>query len=329
MEPIYTNKHNVSIPLAVFLMFDNYDHDGRTNTISATSIIKPLRQLALRKLYPEVSKSIDISGLVASRMGSAIHDGCEQAWTDNDNITKAFTALGLTKLIPRLQINPTKPLENDEIGVYVEQRHEKPIGDYIITGKYDLVLDGRLVDYKSTSVWGYIYDSNALKYTQQGSIYRWLSPHIIKDDKMEIEYMFTDWSAAEALRKPTYPQLRVLSKNYPLWSESETETYIRDKLAALDSILTQGESGLPLCNSEELWESETVYKYYKNPNNTKRATKNFPTKTEADARHSADGFVGSVVEVKGQVKACRYCDVVGVCSQAKNLVASGRLTLEQ
>ena len=29
----YTNKLNISLPLAVFLMYDSYDHDKRDNVI--------------------------------------------------------------------------------------------------------------------------------------------------------------------------------------------------------------------------------------------------------------------------------------------------------
>ena len=48
----YTNKNNVSLALAVFLMYDNYEHDERPNSISATGLIKPLRQLVLSKQNP-------------------------------------------------------------------------------------------------------------------------------------------------------------------------------------------------------------------------------------------------------------------------------------
>ncbi len=48
----YTNKNNVSLALAVFLMYDNYEYDERPNSISATGLIKPLRQLVLSKTKP-------------------------------------------------------------------------------------------------------------------------------------------------------------------------------------------------------------------------------------------------------------------------------------
>ena len=35
----FTNQNNVSLPLAVFLMHDSYDYDGRSNSISATGLV--------------------------------------------------------------------------------------------------------------------------------------------------------------------------------------------------------------------------------------------------------------------------------------------------
>ena len=72
----YTNKNNVSLALAVFLMYDNYEYDERPNAISATGLIKPLRQLVLSRQNPALLKTVDIADLVATRMGSAIHKGC-------------------------------------------------------------------------------------------------------------------------------------------------------------------------------------------------------------------------------------------------------------
>jgi len=322
----YTNKNNVSLPLAVWLMHDDYDYDSRTNVISATSLLKPTRALVLKMQHSEVDKEVDITDLVPSRMGSAIHAIAEQAWTDRGNVSKAMRALGTSKLGDITIINPDKPVKENEIAVYVEQRHETKVGDYIISGKYDLVIDGTLSDYKSTSVWTYIFDSNALKYTQQGSIYKWLAPDRITDNKIDIQFIFTDWSGSNAARDSKYPQSRVLTKSYPLWSTDQTDKFIKDKLTDIKGLLDKPQEDLPECTSEELWESQTKYKYFKNPN-AQRATKNFDTMQEADQRLSDDGMVGIVKTIRGEVKACRYCEVSGICQQAKNLVQQGRLVL--
>lgn len=322
----YTNKDNVSLPLAVWLMHDDYDYDSRSNVISATSLLKPTRALVLINEYKGLDKTVDIMSLVSARMGSAIHAVAEQAWTNRANITKALQALQVSNLDEKLVINPETVKEGD-IPIYVEQRHEKEVGDYIISGKYDLVVDGTVSDYKSTSVWSYIFDSNALKYTQQASIYKWLAPNRITDNAVHIQYIFTDWSAAQAMRDPSYPQTRVLTKEYPIWSVEQTDHFIKEKLERLEQFKGRPQEELPECTKEELWESETKYKYYKNPTKMARATKNYDSLDEANIRLASDGGVGTVVTVPGEVKACRYCEVSDVCKQAQNLIQQGRLVL--
>ena len=324
----YTNKNNVSLALAVFLMYDDYDYDERSNAISATGLIRPLRQLVLSKQNVALSKTVDIADLVFTRMGSAIHKGCEEAWTDPENVKNALKVLGASEdAVNSIKINPAY-VKHGETPVYVEQRAEKEILDFVISGKYDLVLDGTLNDYKSTSVWAYIFDSNADSYIKQGSIYKWLSPDKIISDYININYIFTDWSAAKARADTkSYPQLKTITKKYNLWSVEETENWIMNKLEAYKLHSNTPQEGLPECTDEELWSTKTTYKYYKNPSKLDRSTKNFDTMDEALIRQANDGNVGTIKTVPGEVKACRYCPVVSICTQAETMLADGRLTL--
>lgn len=323
----YTNQHDLSLALAVFLMYDSYDHDPRPNVISATAILRSLRQIILMIQNKSAEKEVDISDLISSRMGSAIHDGCELAWTDKENVANALRVLGASDTaIQRVKINP-KQLGPNDVPVYVEQRAERALLNFIITGKFDLVLDGTLNDYKSTSVWTYIYDSNADNYTKQGSIYKWLNPTKITSDYINIHYIFTDWSASKARQDKSYPQQRALTKKYPLMTLEETESWLMQKLNQLEQMMHFSQDQLPDCSDEELWATDPVYKYFKNPAKREKSTKNFNSMDEALIRKSEDGDVGVIVTVPGEVKACRYCAVVNICSQAEKLLASGRLTL--
>ena len=188
----YTNKNNISLALAVFLMHDSYDYDGRDNVISATGLLKSIRQIVLAHQNKNVAKTVDIVDLVPSRMGSAIHSGCEEAWSDRKNILEALKLFGAADTVTdSIKINP-ETVESGDMPVYVEQRAEKEVLNFVISGKYDLVLDGVLNDYKSTSVWTYIFDSSRDNYIKQGSIYKWLSPDKITSDIININYIFTD-----------------------------------------------------------------------------------------------------------------------------------------
>lgn len=316
----YTNTSNIPLPLAVFLATDHYDYVP--GVISATSLLKPVRQLILADRLSSEDNLVELSDMVSSRMGTAIHTAIEQAWL---NPTKALKSLGYSDdIIQRIKVNPETVEEND-IPVYMEKRSFKKVGNHTISGKFDFVAEGKVHDFKSTSVYGYLNQSNANKYILQGSLYRWLNPDIITKDEMLIHYIFTDWSKAESLRNSNYPKARVHSQKYNLLGLDEIEQFVKDKLELYDSMKHQQEKDIPYCTDEELWRKPTVWKYYKNANAT-RATKNFDNPSEAYALQQTNG-VGEVREVKGTVSACKYCPAFLLCSQKDELINSGDLIL--
>lgn len=321
----YANTSSVPLSLAVFLATDNYDHDS--STISATALIKPIRQIILGSRVPEGIATVDLVQMMPSRMGSAIHDAIERAWKDNH--AQALAALGYPqRVIEKIRINPNPDqLADGLIPIYLEQRAHRKVGKFVISGKYDFIGDGRLEDFKTTSVYTAIKGLNTEKYILQGSIYRWLNPKIITRDEMAIQFIFTDWQKVKAMTDPSYPQQRIQEKVLPLKSVLETDAYIKRKLDQIEQLWDAPEDQLPLCSDEDLWRSEPVFKYYKNPAKTTRSTKNFDTKQEAMIRLAEDGGGGMVKEVPGQVTACKFCSAFPICSQKDALIASGDLIL--
>jgi hypothetical protein len=321
----YANVSTVPLSLAVFLAVDNYDHDDAT--ISATTLIKPLRQIVLSKRVNNDGASIDLIQMIPSRMGSAIHDGIERAWVDN--YASAMETLGHPqKIIDRIRINP-KPeqLTDGIIPIYLEQRAQKQVGKYSVSGKFDFVGDGRVEDFKTTSTYTAMNNTNDEKYILQGSIYRWLNPEIVTQDVMAIQFIFTDWSAARARAESNYPQSRIQQRILHLMSIPETDRYVRNKLNQIDEYWDAPEESIPLCSDDDLWRSAPVFKYYKNPEKTTRSTKNFDTKQEAYIRLAEEGGKGLVLEKPGQVTACKYCPAFAACSQKDALIAQGDLLM--
>ncbi len=323
----YGNVSAVPLSLAVFLATDTYDHNDDPNTISATSLLKPIRQIVLSARVPQEDAVVDLIQMVASRMGTAIHDAIERSWTENHNT--ALEALGYPKkVIEKIRINPSKEdLTDDCIPIYLEQRAYKKVGRFQVSGKFDFVGEGRVEDFKTTSTFTAINNTNDEKYVQQGSIYRWLNPDIITKDEMAIQFIFTDWSKAKAMQDPNYPQNRIQQRVFMLKSVNETQAFVERKLAQIEQYWDADENELPRCTDEELWRSEPVFKYYKNPASTKRSTKNFDNQQDAMLRYIEDGSVGLVKEVPGQVTACKYCPAFSICSQKDELIAAGDLIL--
>jgi hypothetical protein len=260
-------------------------------------------------------------------MGQAIHDSIERAWLTNHE--KALASLNYPKqVISRIRINP-KPEEVTEgiIPIYLEQRTSRKLGKWTVTGKFDFVGDGRVEDFKTTSTYTWISNNKDDDHIMQGSLYRWLNPEIVTQDVMAIQYIFTDWSALRVRTEPNYPAQRTMQRVLRLKSVEETERFAANKLAQIELLWDAPEEQLPLCTDTELWRSEPQWKYYRNPAKTQRSTKNFDNKQDAYLQLSQDGNVGIVKEVPGQAKACKYCPAFAVCSQAKNMIASGDLQL--
>lgn len=311
-----TNITGVSLPLAVWLASDSYDFSsaGR-RAISATSFLKPVRQILLRERLTKENKiTPDVADFIASRLGHAIHDSIESAWVEG--YAPALRKLGFPeKLIARVQVNP-KVADPEGIQVWLEQRTERELLGYTISGKFDMVLDGVLQDNKSTSVYTYMLGSKDDDYCKQGSIYKWLNPDKITADHMNIQFIFTDWSRAQAKQNPKYPQQRVLEHRVELMSVAETEAWMTQKLRDLEKVADLPEDQLPFCSDKDLWRGDDVYKYYSNPLKTDgKSSKNLASASEAAAYMNEKGGKGVVLKVGGKVKACGYCPAFDICTQ--------------
>jgi len=324
----YTNTTNIALPLAVFLACDDYDY--HPNTISATSIMKSTRQHVLGKRVKPDEAFIDVSSLIASSLGTAIHSAIEKAWL-SPKLSDILQRLGIPSTTANnIVINPTAEqlAANDKaIPVYMEIRTFKEIMGYTVSGMYDFVANGKVNDFKSTSVYTYIYQSKVEDYITQMSIYRLLNPDTITKDTALIHYVFTDWSKASAQRTKGYPPSRILTQELKLWSIDKTMKYIKSKLHAITKYIDAPESQIPLCTSKELWRKEDAWKYYANPAKMGRATRNFASSAEASKKFVADGSKGIIVHVPGKVIACNYCPAFSVCKQKDALIASGELEL--
>lgn len=316
---MYTNRTNLPLPIAIWLASDTYDHDPRSNHISATSLLKPTKSLILTSRLKQTGES-DILDFVPSRTGTAVHDSIEQAL--NGDILSVCRSLDIpAKVAKDIKINPENPSPDDH-NIYCEIRSEREIDGYVISGKFDVVEDGEVADAKTTKVYNWIMGGNDLKYAQQGSIYRWLNQDIITKDTMKVYMIFTDWNALEAQRNKEYPHSPVMVRELKLMSLEETEQFIRDKLKDVTDQFDLDQADMRPCTPEELWQSDPTWAFYTKRSN-KRATKNCSSKQEADALVAEKG--GVVVYRPGQVKFCTYCPASGSCMQAESYRQQGLL----
>lgn len=284
----YTNKFNLDKPLVDWLTNDEYDYEE--DTVSATTLLKSPRQVELKKRHQHEIE-LDVSDLVASRFGIAIHGSFELAYEGNKEYQQ-------------------------------EERHYRLVDNYKVSGKFDFIKDNQMHDIKTTSVWTYMFDSNADKYIQQQSIYRWLleGKQEIKN-KCKIVYVFTDWSRAKSFQDPKYPKTRVITKEYTLMSLSKTDEFIKSRLRGMNVAEDMSDTELPFCTDEELWRDKDTFAVKKDKK-AKRALKVFDNLSDA-LQFQREKGAKEVEHRKGGVQACNYCDVRKFCNQYTLLESQG------
>ncbi len=326
-----TNNSNLPLSVAVWLASDSYDFKFNDKRLSATDMGKSIRQLVLRNRLRQAGDTIimqeDITQRLKSRFGHAIHDAIENVWNNEDRRNMALAQLGYPEQVrKRIVINPSSEYVEQNpncIPVYMEQRNSREIAGYTISGQFDFLAEAQLEDFKSTGTYTYEKGVNDKKFALQGSIYRWLNITLIKKPTVKINYLFTDWNANKALASNKYPPSPVMSVPIKLWSVEETEQYLRTKLMQLDANKEVPETELPFCSAEELWQGDTEYKYFAKAESI-RASKNFGTDVRAAYAHlQSKGNKGLIREIPSEARACAYCECHDICSQRKQLEASG------
>lgn len=327
-----TNNTGISLPLAVWLIHDEYDYiDSVENYISVTTLMKPLKQIILPSRIPVEQRTSDVADYVARKLGNAIHDSIERAWERGAH--RAMRLMGYPEdAIKRIVVNPTTGQRlniPDMIAVYLENRGFREIVVdgvlHTIGGKFDMVSDGILNDNKSTSAYGWVYGTREDEHRLQMSLYNWIDKQRtdgeaprVTEDICNVNYIFTDWQKMLAKTNPKYPQSRVEQKTLTLLSLDETEAWVRSKVAVVHRHLAAAEDQMPQCTDEELWRSDPKFKYYSDPEKAKlagaKSTKNFDTLHEAN-QHLSQMGKGVVKTVPGEVKACGYCAAFDICQQ--------------
>ena len=306
MKISYQIDQPLNLPAVAFLLADTYDHAPDPSVLSATKFNDSPVKWARKMHNAQENLHKPLTTLTSSRTGSAVHDGIERALKNPQIVKKALELMGKSISLA------------DQPGyILTEKRDQIQYRGKTIRGKYDAVIGGHLVDYKTTSVATWTSQRNVEKFTRQASIYNLIFPEII-DNHFSILYIFRDWVAGRTAQE-NYPQSPMIAEEYPLWPEDYTRCFLDKWIDQANQYMNMPLEQLPECSPEDRWEQETTFKYYKTPGSA-RATKVLRTEEEYIAYLNKPG---EIQIVQGKSIGCKYCELFENCEQAAKLNEQG------
>lgn len=225
------NRSNLPYLVYKFLEQDFYDSDASKGTISATTFLKPLQEIILTERYSDKIE-VDSIDRIWSLFGSGIH-----------------------AVLEKIEDSSIENIER----VYADVLGEK------VSGKWDVLKDNTLTDYKVTSVWSYIFGSRKNEHKTQLSIYRWLyykQKNVVLNDEGNIILIFRDWAERDK-EKDGYPEKPILEIKYKLYSFEAVEKFLTKKVGEIQKSRKLKDEELPECTNEQRWYNKRTGKFNK------------------------------------------------------------------
>jgi hypothetical protein len=303
----YTNERNIPLSVAIWLAREMYDRDP--SYISGSELERSNRQIVLSR---RTTQDIDLSQLVAARLGNAINDAIDAAWK-SDRLMEYVRLAGFNPLF-EYEVNPVIP-DPQKSAVYIQKRYEEPFMGRVLSGAPDMIFNRRLFDYKSTAV--FLYQKKKPEdYLWQLTTYRYLARDYIDDNVATIQFILKDWSRARA-KDPNYPQTPCPTMLVPVGTVEECRQRLERRITEIETLMSAEDEEIPYCTDEELWRDPDRFAYYKNPSAppTSRATRVFDTLLEAQAYQATQAGIGRIDVRKGEPRACDYCPASTICQQ--------------
>lgn len=283
-----TNKLNLPQP---FVDAATSDYQYTDKRYSVTSVLKGTREAILQRRHADEIET-DVSEIVWAIFGSAVHKILEQSEETADQ------------------------LKENWLSVEVQNGYE-------LSGIFDLYDDstGTVTDYKTATVWKFIYKEFD-DWRTQCLAYVWLLRKIgFNARRGEIVGMLKDHSKTKAKTDHTYPKHPVqrISWNFTDKDLEGFERWLKVKFAEIEAAEKLIDDDLPLCSDVERWHKPDKYAVMKEGRKT--TVKLYDSEEEANARVEAEGKGYYVEHRKGEDSKClNYCSACEFCSHYKELV---------
>ena len=269
-----TNKHN--LPKQLYNAVNWGTRKPSENVISATTLIAPGHQWRLRlDNWDKIEE--DCSGRLWALLGQAVH-----------------------------YITEKHELKGD----IAEERLKAELDGITITGQADNYSgDGIIEDWKTTSVWSFIYGTKP-EWEQQLNIYAWLwRKNGFDVNGLKVHMILRDWVERKS-HEDNYPSIPFVTVECELWSIEEQEIFIRDRIKALNNPVE--------CTPDEKWARPTKYAVMKE--GRKSAVKLFDSEEyaqkfldEKDNKHYLEVRPGENIRCKSYCNVSEFCEYNQQC----------------
>jgi hypothetical protein len=294
--PIVNDKGYPEI-LMDALRVDTYSRGD--SDVSATELIRAPRQAVLERRHGK-EYPVPASSLLKSFLGTAMHNAVER----------------------KLVRTPNKPY-------LTERRFYKEIDGVIVSGMFDMYLDGVLWDLKTTSVWKKVFAKGSVpEWDQQINIYAMLMREQgLRVDKANILAWYTDWDERKAGESADYPMTNVEEIPITLWDDETVNHFLEQRVYLFKSSMLKEDNDLPLCTPDEMWLKPAQYAV--RANGAQRATRVFRGDTahaDAKAFFESSGCTEATHSIEQRLgepsKCINFCKGAPYCNQYANYCAS-------
>ena len=304
----FTNRTNIPKELLIFAIYHAAQYDGKPTTatnLSVSDFLTPMRKLIYKIQSPEITELTDVSYIMKSAKGTAMHSGLEAAlaWYG---------------------------------GYKQEIRSQKVIDGVIVSGKFDLIdlETNTLKDLKHVSSYAYKklmldiekikdmdnsmsikerleYIPTYTKFQLQMSMYKWLNPELNLNPYGDIIFSLNDGGGMERYPIDNFHR-------FPLLLDEEIEEFVVNHLTELKQHLADGT--LPLCSDSERGFIPAEYKLQRvsltNGQLTTVRGSKFDNYTKFREFVVAKGKLGDVEQItEAKYALCNYCNYSSICTQ--------------
>ena len=266
------------------------DYKFEPNEYRVTQLLKGIRETILERRHHDKIER-DVSDMIWLLFGTAVHSVLEKHQEGDNEIKEA-----------RLKI---------------------PIGDYILSGQFDLynAETKTITDYKTCSIQKVIRGEYE-DWRKQLLIYSYMLQSIgFPVEKAEIIALMKDHSKSQAKIKADYPKqpVRKITFTFTEKDFAEIESWLHQRFEEIAKAEKLPDDELPLCTPEERFNSGDKFAVMKKGRKTALRVLDSYEKAEEWMEYNG----GDYIEVrKGEDKKCQdYCSACEFCNYYKEVVA--------